>query len=820
VRYANILEEEVKNRVTQDFFRNFDCTKILGKIDFAVKVRRPSGAVDLEDEYLLWAEAKQKPTDIPLMLAQLVLTIGKARTFDEILPPAFLGCYDSEKIAFVPFSEIQEIFYQNDFNWNVAPSNHETKEFQQVYGKIKQILENDVPFETYLFYFEHDEAELKRFIHNNFVAGKTETSKIRIDKNNFINVYQRWTESVMPTIGVNWDKVKKRGLISGHFYLADLLSHDNESIQEKLFVLLKSNHYVADRRFDDDELFSASTIQFTDKQKAHNLFWAKYERPPLEEYWDYIIDRQDLLVPQDIRERKGSFYTPRIWVEKSQEYLAKTFGENWQDEYFVWDCCAGTGNLLAGLTNKYKIWASTLDKADVDVMKQRIENGANLLEDHVFQFDFLNDSFDKLPEELREIINNPKLRKRLIVYINPPYAEIAGKKTGVNLSKIHDKYHSQLSGANRELFAQFLIRIYNEIPDCVIAEFSKMKTLTGAHFQTFRENFQAKLEKAFIVPAWSFDNVTGKFPIGFKIWDTKKKVVFKSIKADIFDENFKKAGKHGFYSFAADKYFSKWVNTFKNKNDFYMGWLEGVTRNDFQAQDGIFITNAKEQVAVPRGIYINLENLIHASVCFAVRKVIPATWLNDRDQFLFPNKKWEKDDEFHNDCLAYTLFNNNISSKYGVNHWIPFKEEEVNARTAYKSHIIISFLSGKKVHNAYTDLFSQIEEGSGLNWEEGKKREFSAEAQAVFDAGRELWRYYHAQPNFPSFKNLESLEYNVNASLYDIREYFQGRNDAGKMNNNSTDEKYNKLIENLRDALRTLAAKIEPKVYEYGFLKD
>jgi type I restriction-modification system DNA methylase subunit len=54
----------------------------------------------------------------------------------------------------------------------------------------------------------------------------------------------------------------------------------------------------------------------------------------------------------DDRERKGAFYTPQIWVEKSQEYLAKVFGENWQDEYYIWDCCCGTGNLLAGLLPK------------------------------------------------------------------------------------------------------------------------------------------------------------------------------------------------------------------------------------------------------------------------------------------------------------------------------------------------------------------------------------------------------------------------------------------------------------------------------------
>lgn len=81
---------------------------------------------------------------------------------------------------------------------------------------------------------------------------------------------------------------------------------------------------------------------------------------------------------------KVLIFTPQCWVELSQQYIAAELGEDWQDEYYIWDCAAGTGNLLAGLTNKYNIWASTLDKADVDVMRDRIRNGANLLESHVF----------------------------------------------------------------------------------------------------------------------------------------------------------------------------------------------------------------------------------------------------------------------------------------------------------------------------------------------------------------------------------------------------------------------------------------------------
>jgi hypothetical protein len=138
-----------------------------------------------------------------------------------------------------------------------------------------------------------------------------------------------------------------------------------------------------------------------------------------------------------------------------------------------------------------------------------------------------------------------------------------------------------------------------------------------------------------------------------------------------------------------------------------------------------------------------------------------------------------------------------------VNHWIPFLESEINARDKFDSHFMMSFISGKLMPNRYSHLFEQDEDKTFI------KRVFSAEAKAVFSAGKKLWTYYHSQKKS-----------NVNASLYDIREHFQGRNDKGKMNNTSKDETYNALIANLRTALKMLAKKIEPKVYEYGFLKE
>jgi hypothetical protein len=806
--YNNIREEELKNKVAKDFFNAFDCTKIVGNLDFCVTLAAKSQNALLEIESLFWAEAKKGKAEIAKSIVQLILTVGKARTFDKFLPPAFLGAFDAEKIAFMPYNDIHEIFYQNDFNWNVTPSNHETKEFKQIYHTVVENIENN----AFVFFFDRDAADLKLFVKTNLIAGKSATSKIQLSKNNFMVIYSKWLSAVKPSIALNWDLAKKKGIIDGDFFLADLLSHENQTLKEKLFVLLQKSKYELDRNLDETGFFTQKTASFNDKQKAHLQFWNKYERPPKPEYWDYIVQRRDLLVPQDVRERKGSFFTPQIWVELSQKYLTDVLGDDWQDEYYIWDCAAGTGNLLAGLVNKYRIYASTLDRQDVDVIKDRIKNGANLVENHVFQFDFLNDDFDKLPQSLQNIINNPEKRKKLVVYINPPYAEASNKKTfeggvegnrGVEQSKTNKKYSKLLGQGNAELFAQFFTRIYFELNGCILAEFSKLKILSGQHFIDFRKFFLAKLETCFVVPADTFDNVKGIFPIAFMIWDTSKHEKFENINSDVFDKTGTWIGKKNYCAYDNSQYINDWIKPFRAKKEDKLIGKFPFKGNDFQNQNIIQIVHNQMDYNTSAGHFlINQNNLIVACVYFAVRKCIAATWLNDRDQFLYPNDGWQSDTAFQNDCLTYTLFSNNIQSKYGTNHWIPFTETEINAPEAFESSFMSDFLKGKIKKEASTDLFNTptISKKQPLM--------FSAEAQAVFAAGKTLWQYYHSQSDT-----------NTNASLYDIREHFQGRNDAGKMNNKSEDEDYMKCIKRLREALHVLETKLQPKVYEYGFLK-
>ena len=99
-----------------------------------------------------------------------------------------------------------------------------------------------------------------------------------------------------------------------------------------------------------------------------------------------------------------------------------------------------------------------------------------------FQYDYLNDDItddgqidyrltNKVPVGLRKAIAEGK---KILVLINPPYAEAANRgntevklgtenKTGVATTKVGESM-TNYGYASRELFAQFLARIGNEMP--------------------------------------------------------------------------------------------------------------------------------------------------------------------------------------------------------------------------------------------------------------------------------------------------------------------------------------------------------------------
>ena len=72
------------------------------------------------------------------------------------------------------------------------------------------------------------------------------------------------------------------------------------------------------------------------------------------------------------------------------------------------------------------------------------------------------------------------------------------------------------------------------MPECIVGQFSKLKHVQAPNFAPFREFFRAERLKCFMVPADMFDNVKGKFPIGFIVWRLGSGV-FTSAVADAYD---------------------------------------------------------------------------------------------------------------------------------------------------------------------------------------------------------------------------------------------------------------------------------------------
>lgn len=814
--FSSLNEETLKIQIKYEFFKDKKFLYSGNKIDFMLSYKHPNAILPI-----LWGEAKRGNfDDLDKAFTQLLLTIGKHKFYTHHTPP-YLCAFNAFRMEFIAFDDvITNFFYQSHIDFSITPSNHNTEGFKHALNMFKAMSKSH----KFVFNFKTQSQECKEFIENNLNSSHL-LNKIQIDKNNFFTIYQKWFEAVKPTIDIDWEVAKTKGILDADYYLADLLSDGDKTIIEKLQTILSSSYYKLKRGVNELGKIDFMEVGFTDGQQAHKEFWNIYERPPKLEFQAFILERRDLLVPSDVRERKGAFFTPKIWVEKSQECLAKALGQDYQEDYIIWDCAGGTGNLLNGLTNKANCFLSTLDSNDVAIVKElAAANKLNLLENHVFQFDFLNDDFNKAPKSLQEILNDKEKRKKLIIYINPPYAEAGNKAkmsgTGEHKTKVarnnktHETYKDLLGSGSNELFAQFFMRIYMELNGVILASFSKLKNLQGSNFKKFREVFKAKFLEGFMVPADSFDNVKGQFPIGFLVWDTATPPPplkpTNAINLEVFDSRGEFLGYKNIVNENV-KNIHMWLKQKKKiENMEILGYIDTPTP-DFQGSSSVAIINNKNS-SKRHSVYFAIasSNILFGSVFFSIRHCIKATWQNDRDQFYAPyDDAFQNDSEFKNNCLTFMLFHaqNRITTTQGTNHFIPFSETEVNAKERYSSYALLDFLKGG-IKEEGDSLFLNAKK-------ENKPLEFSQSALNVFNAGKEIYRYYHTQ-------DFTNRPYNANISLYDIKEFFQGRNAQGKLNlpAKAKDEYYKQLYANLQDALKDLAKEIQPKVYEYGFLRE
>ena len=555
---------------------------------------------------------------------------------------------------------------------------------------------------------------------------------------------------------------------------------------------------------------------------GYERFWRVYDRPPQEEYRNYLLERRDSLIPTDERMFHGAFYTPLHVVDRAYDLLKSSLGKNWQKKYKVWDMCCGVGNLEVKHSNHRNLFMSTLDQSDVDVMKSTKTCAAA----HRFQYDYLNDDItsdggidytltDKLPAELRAAIAK---KEKILVLINPPYAEGMNAGVGVAETKVGQLIGGDVGYARRELFVQFLLRIQREIPNAVVAMFSKMKYVNAPNFDRFRDEWTARYLGGFAVPSRTFDGLKGNFPIGFLIWDTgKKRKGPLEIEAEVLDRKGDPTGAKRFYALPKERLLNRWIIRPKPNDTPALPLQNGLVptnrtvdvRGTRWADGGIggMICNGSDLQHAPDtvlfsspycsagGFIVTKENVRHSSIVFTVRRLIRQTWLNDRDQFLIPSTPVP--DVFASDCLVWMLFNSrNLSAGADklqwsgedwslVNHFIPFTEKEVGAAGRFES----DFMSGHL-----------------------KKLKLSKEATAVMNEGRKIWSEYFAHQKKDDLATRQRLKLGrPDVGWYQVREALKSRSARGIAVATS--------MVAIDNAYSDLGAKIEPDVYALGFLK-
>lgn len=785
------------------------------------KLQKASSEEDVKDAYIkalglkeyqknlidiqtkeIWFEAKDSGKHSTYaMFTQLMHYVQDALNKGEYIPP-FLCVIDTQKAAIMKSADVLPFLEKKTIKWGKSASSYTQEALDAISAHIGTHFVS--------FKIETHEEEFINTIKNAIKNG--DIIRTQITPDNLKQVFDKWVLMIGREI---------KGVAEEDYallFFADIMHDGTVSTHDNLpaELLHKNNAPV----------FSlGGKIYELGNKEGYRQFWAIYHKPPKAEYRNYLLERRDSLIPVDERSFKGAYYTPLNVVDKAYDKLTETLGNNWQKEYIVWDMCCGVGNLEIKHSNPRNIYMSTLDQADVDVMKATKTCVAATR----FQYDYLNDDINdfgqidysltgKVPESLRKAIADGK---KLLVLINPPYAEAgsgveSGNKAGVATTKISN-FMNNYGFAKRELFTQFLARIKKEIPLASVAMFSTLKYVVAPNFNEFRNVWNAEFLGGFCVHNKAFEGLNGNFPIGFLIWKTSanQKHIIREISIEVLDKETKPIGEKIFFNSDSENLLTNWVNRPKPnktnaiplKNAISPATKTKDIRGKFWSDDAIGslyahasdLQNANLTALLssgyssPGAFYVNNENLEKVAIIFTVRRIIKQTWLNDRDQFLQPTETLTE--EFKTDCLVWMLFNgSNLTASANdlewngrrwsiVNHFIPYTEAEVNAPDRFESDFLVQYMADKC---------------------------FSIEAKAVLEAGKILWQAYFQHTDVRTVRDELKLN-RADVGWYQIRKALQARNSSSDYPPVS--------FKAFEEAYKALTEKLQPMVYELGFLR-
>ncbi len=747
------------------------------------------------------------------ILAQSLYYIRKLKYTDISKPiPFFLCLADKNEAAITEVRKWASYVSNDSYNWECPPSKPDPKLVDHL---VKDSEINKIHIYRPTLKGEHEafKKNLKDSLNPQLMLDFGDRKVI--NEENFEAVFDHWKNVL--------GKYIENGYKDSYYFLAN--------IQRDRIIVDRENSKVV-FTFEDKNSKTQKILM-----KDYDYFWGIYEYVNSQDTINGIHAKLDRLTDDSQRRFEGEFYTPLHFGKKAIHYFTDTLGKNWfkSGKFRIWDMAAGTGNLeyhLPAEAYKY-LYMSTLHASEADHLKKVFPNST------CFQYDYLNDDVEylfnklpfepkwKLPKKLRDELSDPTIT--WIVYINPPFATAqdaksdGSSKKGVNKTNIELIMNKQKTKhAKRELFAQFMFRIVNELPkNTYLGMFSTLKYLNAPDSIEYRDrHFNFKYEKGFLFHSKCFHGVTGDFPIGFLIWNLSRQRDSNHVDIDISDADGTTVGVKHLRLIERKDVINRWFKRPPNSNEYILPALSnGIkvkdgnkdtrhrARPDFLASicsKGNDFQNAKyvtilSSPSVSAGAFTVIkENFEKALILYAVRKIPKPTWLNDRNQFLIPHT--EPSQEFTSDCIIWTLFSNSnettalkdvlyLNNIYQIkNNFYPFLIEELN-----------------KWDIKEPDFKLQLSKDSDrfvATWI--AKNKISTEAKIVLKKAITVYKLFYLNLNQMTTKKWKIDTW-----------------DAGWLQIRRCLNDHNIAIEELKElniANENLALKILPQIGEYGFL--